>query len=153
LFFLIKGKAEYLIKWKNYGDVHNSWEPEENLNDECLNDFNNRFVESKKRKSTYSDEESSSNEKQTSKKTCPLHNDLRVRGFVNRDNLARGSRCNQKPECITGATDITGELVFLVKYQNSDEYNLVPSSVANKKFPQIVIKFYESHYIWNLRCN
>lgn len=141
-----------MIKWKDYGDLHNSWEPEKNLNQECLDDFNSRFNENKKRKSSDTDDEIS-NEKQTSKKTCLSEMNLKVRGFINSVNLKRGILCDLVPECIIGATDITGELVFLVKYEDLDEYNLVPSSIANRKFPQVVIKFYESHYIWNLRCN
>jgi chromobox protein 3 len=149
---IFKGKAEYLIKWKDYTDLYNSWEPEMNLNQECLDDFNCRFNENKKRKSSDTDDEIM-NEKKATKKTCLSQNNHKVRGFINRLNLKRGILCNQVPECIIGATDITGELVFLVKYEDLDEYNLVPSSIANRKFPQVVIKFYESHYIWNLRCN
>ena len=26
-----KPRVEYLVKWKNWGDLHNSWEPEANL--------------------------------------------------------------------------------------------------------------------------
>jgi hypothetical protein len=39
-----KGKTRYknyyyLIKWKGYGPAHNSWEPEQNLNEAALLDY------------------------------------------------------------------------------------------------------------------
>ena len=34
-----RGKAEYLVKWKDYDSSHNSWEPKVNLNNEALASF------------------------------------------------------------------------------------------------------------------
>lgn len=44
---------------------------------------------------------------------------------------------------IVGATDYTGELMFLVRWQNCSELDLIPASEVNEKSPQDVIKFYE----------
>lgn len=45
---------------------------------------------------------------------------------------------------IVGATDYTGELMFLVRWKNCTELDLMAAAEVNEKSPQDVIKFYEN---------
>ena len=131
------GKVEYLLKWKGYGDEDNTWEPRENL--EC-EDLIEAFE--KKRK------EKSDKKKEAEKRKSSASADSSSKKKKSDEDTLRGFERKLKPERIIGATDSSGELMFLIKWKGSDEGDLVPAREANVKCPQIVIKFYEEKLTW-----
>lgn len=48
-----------------------------------------------------------------------------------------------------GATCNAGELTLLFKYKNADKGELVPAKLANIKFPDLVIEYYEKIIYWD----
>lgn len=52
------------------------------------------------------------------------------------------------PDHIIGATKVQDQIMFLMKWVESDEVDLVESEKANLNCPQIVIKFYEKRLIF-----
>jgi len=122
------GRTEYLLKWKGYGDEDNTWEPKENLDcEDLIEEFENK----RKRKSA-----------------GPASAEKKRAGDAGKrkkgdDDRPRGFNRGLEPERIIGATDSSGELMFLIKWKGSDEADLVPAKEANVKCPQTVIKFYE----------
>ena len=38
-YYHAKTKQEFLVKWKGYGDEHNSWEPKSNLSVEIIKEY------------------------------------------------------------------------------------------------------------------
>jgi len=131
------GKKEYLLKWKGYPDSENTWEPEENLDcPDLIGEFEEKAKKKKEeKKRKQADEEGSSKKK---KKVAEEE-----------DNKPRGFDRGLQPERIIGATDSGGELMFLMKWKDSDEADLVPARQANIRCPQIVIAFYEERLTWH----
>lgn len=133
------GKTEYLLKWKGYGDEDNTWEPRENL------DCENLIEEFEKKR-----KEKMSKKKETEKrKPGPGSETGAKKAKKTDDDKPRGFDRHLDPERIIGATDSSGELMFLIKWKGSDEADLVPAKEANTKCPQTVIKFYEERLTWH----
>ena len=146
---LVSCQVEYLLKWRGYDDDDNTWEPADNL--DCIDlieDFERKRKEQGKVKPGDKRKLESKKEKEKEKKVAKPGE--RLRGFERRLD----------PERIVGATDSSGELMFLIKvvkncdhaklciyefckifqWKGSDEADLVPAKEANIKMPQTVIK-------------
>jgi len=168
---IVKGKVEYFLKWKGYGEEDNTWEPEENLGcPELIAEFERQLEEKEKKKKAaekealtkkrkpgpasarvddYSEKKENKREREStgdassSKKAKTKESSGPARAEVT--GFDRGLN----PEKIIGATDSSGELMFLMKWKDTDEADLVPSRQANVKCPQIVIAFYEERLTWH----
>jgi len=140
------GKIEYYLSWKGFGPEENTWEPKENLDcPDLIKAFEDKLKlkkEQDKRKrpgpGTPGKGGAEGGGEPPAKKLHPAE-DARPRGFD------RGLQA----ERIIGATDSSGELMFLIKWKGSDEADLVPARQANMKCPQVVIQFYEERLSWH----
>ncbi|KAJ8265691.1 hypothetical protein COCON_G00147900 [Conger conger] len=152
---MVKGRVEYFLKWKGFTDKHNTWEPEKNLDcPELISEFmktykkpssapssassGGRSKDPTKRKNSSDEEEEE--EEGGSKAKRKKEDDILI---------ARGFERGLEPEKIIGATDSCGDLMFLMKWKDSDEADLVLAKEANQKCPQIVIAFYEERLTWH----
>jgi len=144
---IVKGKTQYLIKWKGFDEVDNTWEPDENLEcPELIADYESTLTKKSNGKEKELIKEDKKRKISTdSKPDTPVIKKPKTAHEVK----ARGFARNLKPEKIIGATDSGGTLTFLMKWEGSDEADLVPSEEANIKCPQIVIKFYEERLTWH----
>ncbi|XP_061592079.1 chromobox protein homolog 5 [Cololabis saira] len=163
---VVKGRVEFFLKWKGYSEKHNTWEPEKNLDcPELISEFMKtykkpgsanatsssggsksssssvgRTKESSSVKKRGSDEDDDDDEEGGSKPKKKKEDEILV---------ARGFERGLEPEKIIGATDSCGDLMFLMKWKDSDEADLVLAKEANHKCPQIVIAFYEERLTWH----
>lgn len=139
---VVKGKVEFLLKWKGFSDEDNTWEPEENLDcpdliAEYMAKHKEKEEKKKEGKRKLASEASGDSEERGNKRK------------KEEGEKARGFGRGLQPERIIGATDSSGELMFLMKWKNSDEADLVPAKEANVKCPQVVISFYEERLTWH----
>lgn len=121
------GKVEYLLKWSGYSDQDNTWEPEENLDCPSL------IADYEAQLEVIPKVEKNNEAKKT---------------FITEDNRARGFDRGLEPDKIVGATDVTGELMFLMMWKNCQEADLVPAREVNIRCPQVVIDYYENKKPW-----
>ncbi|XP_050362231.1 chromobox protein homolog 1-like [Nymphalis io] len=157
----VKGKVQYLLKWKGYKEEESTWEPEENLDcEELIKTFEDSRKEkeakakkseerTKKRRRESSDDTSTTGRKGRATSVSSLEEPKDSKKEKKDDKAKSGFEKGLKAEKIIGASDATGELMFLIKWADSDEAELVPAKVANVKCPQQVIAFYEERLTWH----
>ncbi|KAM3870782.1 chromobox protein homolog 3-like [Diretmus argenteus] len=134
---LVNGKVEFFLKWKGFTEADNTWEPEENL--DCP-ELISAFLEAQKnvkekpapvkRKSSTAEPETEAKKKDVTEQP---------HGFAR----------NLEPERIIGVTDSSGELMFIMKWKDSDVADLVPAREANTRCPQVVKSYYEERLTWH----
>lgn len=129
------------MKWKGYGNDDNTWEPEENLDcPELIAEFEDN--DKKRLASIEQTKKRKAQEVAETTKTTPVP---AKKKSERKEGFDRGL----VPEKIIGATDTSGELMFLMKWKDSDEADLVQAKLANVKCPQVVISFYEERLTWH----
>ncbi|XP_053174289.1 chromobox protein homolog 5 [Scomber japonicus] len=163
---VVKGRVEFFLKWKGYSDKHNTWEPEKNLDcPELISEFMKTYKKSSSSSSSGASSTPSSGASKSSAGSLGRSKDSSGSKKRSSDDeeggskpkkkkeddilVARGFERGLEPEKIIGATDSCGDLMFLMKWKDSDEADLVLAKEANHKCPQIVIAFYEERLTWH----
>ncbi|XP_074420996.1 LOW QUALITY PROTEIN: chromobox protein homolog 5 [Larus michahellis] len=145
---VVKGQAEYLLKWKGFSEEHNTWEPEKNLDcPELISEFMRKYKKMKE-----GDGNKPREKAEGAKRKGGLGaggDDIKAKKKRESNDIARGFERGLEPEKIIGATDSCGDLMFLMKWKDTDEADLVLAKEANLKCPQIVIAFYEERLTWH----
>lgn len=159
----VKGKTQYLLKWKGYKEEESTWEPVENLDcEELIKTFEDaRAEKEQQQKSAKKPEDRGKKRVRESSEDTTSSRKGRRGSISSADDSSKDKRERKdeksksgfdkglKAEKIIGASDATGELMFLVKWMDTDEAELVPAKVANIKCPQQVIAFYEERLTWH----
>jgi len=158
---VVKGRVEFFLKWKGYSEKHNTWEPEKNLDcPELISEFMKTYKKTPAASTPTSGASkastASSGKKETSskRKNSDDEEEEEVANKAKKKKeeevlVARGFERGLEPEKIIGATDSCGDLMFLMKWKDSDEADLVLAKEANVKCPAIVIAFYEERLTWH----
>uniref|UniRef100_A0A8C0D985 Chromo domain-containing protein n=1 Tax=Balaenoptera musculus TaxID=9771 RepID=A0A8C0D985_BALMU len=113
------GKVEYLLKWKAFSDEDNTWEPEENL--DCP-DLIAAFLQSQK--TAHETDKSEGGKRKADSDSEDKGEESKPKKKKEESEKPRGFAGGLESERIIGATDSSGELMFLMKWKNSDEAHL-----------------------------
>lgn len=113
------GKIEYFLKWQGYSDADNTWEPRENLDCKELIDEFEANEDRKKKGSSHG-----SGDKSVEKRKPPKE-EVSVKKKAKTENANRGFDRGLEAEKIIGATDSSGELMFLVKWSVTQPFSCI----------------------------
>lgn len=159
---------EYFLKWKGFTDADNTWEPEDNLDcPELIEDFNIKYAHMTESteaehcefmpKEEMAEQETEiaclqsqqQQQQQPPPPPQPQTDSSVLQLNTELSDIKSPLSSYQEPECIIGSTDRRGELMFLVKWKNSEDVALLPARDVSIRCPQVVISFYEQKLTWH----
>ncbi|XP_062847739.1 chromobox protein homolog 3b [Trichomycterus rosablanca] len=147
------GKVEYYLKWKGFTDAENTWEPEDNLDcPELIEEFLRNVGavgEAEMDGGFPSVPVIQPKEEQTELEAYAFQREETETGESGDHNMTDSDRVFfPEPERIVGSTDRHGELMFLIKWKNTDDAALLSAREASVRWPKMVISFYEDKLSW-----
>ncbi|KAM3873369.1 chromobox protein homolog 3b [Diretmus argenteus] len=155
---VFNGRVEYFLKWKGFTDADNTWEPEDNLDcPELIEEFLKNHLhlyqqnedqdqDAEAQQLQFVPKEELAEQETEISQQLP-YTEQRDGDALEPDN--EQSETYPEPECIIGSTDRQGELMFLVKWKNSDDVALLSAHEASARCPQVVVDFYEKKLTWH----
>ncbi|MCI4374569.1 hypothetical protein PGIGA_G00007690 [Pangasianodon gigas] len=152
------GKVEYYLKWKGFTDAENTWEPEDNLDcPELIEEFLRNLAvsgETERKDNLALDPVIQPKEEQTELDASTQHQQQSEKEQTvcetgeSADHNTETTN-DQEPERIIGSTDRQGELMFLIKWHDTDDVALLSAREASVRWPKMVISFYEDKLSWH----
>ncbi|TRY93301.1 hypothetical protein DNTS_010853 [Danionella cerebrum] len=135
-----EGRVEYYLKWKGFTDAENTWEPEDNL--DCP-----ELIEEFLRNLSVSGEHQlegcpSQDFAELDTDTVPGPPQERAAVYEGEDEGKEDAELHTAGQSFQAEADtIIGK--------NSQEVALLPAVEASKRWPQLVISFYEDRLSWH----
>jgi chromobox protein 1 len=164
---LKKRGVEYLIKWKDWPESTNTWEPIENLNcPQMITDFEERSraqakasaSSSSRNKSRAVSGQGQSPSGRGTARRLPRRGhghgqgDLELVSEAEEGESKKGFSRGLEPREVVGCCRHEGRLLFLIEWESRDQIrDLVTDSEVRSKCPQLLIKYYQKRITWNLR--
>jgi len=154
--------VEYYLKWSDYDEESNTWEPSENLNCKYLiKEFETKLRQGGKKRNEKIGRGGRGRLRTLSKSTVTTscssevhREEARIETNEEIENIdmvydiADTEPIHTFPEKIMGVTVENGELVFSMKWRGREELKSIPAKDCNIMCPQIVIKYYEKRIKW-----
>jgi len=142
------GYTEYLVKWRNYEEGENTWEPVDNLGDaeKAIKLFEKELefkVVTNKNAKRKAGAQQGTKENPPAKTVRVENNGVQVL-----KEKAKGFARGLQAEKIIGLRKEADKVHFLVKWKGSEETDFVNAKEAKLKIPQVVIDFYEEKLNW-----
>lgn len=139
------GKLEYFVKWKNFGNDSNTWEPKEHLTNckESIIKFEKKLK--RKQKKQPKPIESILKKKKTSEESDTKNSTASEENEHNEDF---------EPERIIG-TFMTknGELMHYLKAKGVEKATVISAKKIKQLYPLIYINYYQEHIVWESSGN
>ncbi|XP_054166559.1 chromobox protein homolog 5-like [Oppia nitens] len=153
---VINGRPIYLVKWCDFSDDYNTWEPIENLKDECyhlINHFNNKSDNNsqdiaetlKVQNLTINDKRDDSGFVSDVNSSATIRPSVNTRPVIRREWPSQWT-IKRIRRAAKGKNN--NKIYHFVEWMETREVSVMSSELTNHHCPQQVIQFYEIRSVW-----